>query len=269
MEAEGFKVLKDEWWHFDHATSAEYPNMNLPFEAILGQPPELAQAGQVILVTTPGWNSPQGQLQRFERRAGAFVPVGTPLSVWIGGKGMAWRSDEGAPPPPVQGPVKREGDGRSPAGILTFGNMWGYAPKAPEGVRLPYTTATGCDRCVDDLEHADYARIIHLNSPDAPRTWRSAEHLRMDTDHYRYMVVIHYNDLKPLKGAGSCIFFHVSPPPGGGTAGCTALPTEDLLTVLRWMDPAQHPVLVQVPEPILDIARAAWSLPAELRPPTH
>jgi len=264
MEAEGFKVLKEEWWHFDHATSADYPNMNLPFESIVGKSPDLAQAGQILLVTTPDWNSAQGRLQRFERRAGTFVPVGAPLPVWIGGKGMAWRSDEGAPPSPAPGPVKREGDGRSPAGILTFGGMWGYAPKAPEGVRLPYTTATKCDRCVDDPDDGDYAKIVHLDSPDAPRTWRSAEYLRMDTDHYRYMVVIHYNDLKPHKNAGSCIFLHVSPPPGGGTAGCTALATEDLLTVLRWMDPAQHPVLVQVPEPILDIARAAWSLPAEL-----
>ncbi|MBL0313350.1 MAG: hypothetical protein IPP78_11705 [Holophagaceae bacterium] len=268
MEVEGFKVLKEEWWHFDYATSADYPNMNLPFEAIVGKPAELAAAGQILLVTTPDWDNPKGWLQRFELQKGVFVPVGTRLPVWIGGKGMAWRSDEGAPPPPVQGPVKREGDGRSPAGILTFGGMWGYAPKAPEGVRLPYTTATKCDRCVDDPDDADYAKLVHLDSPDAPRTWRSAEHLLMETDHYRYMVVIHYNDLKPHKNAGSCIFFHVSPPPGGGTAGCTALAAEDLLTVLRWMDPAQHPALVQIPERLLDIARAAWSLPAELHPPT-
>ncbi len=266
MAAEGFKVLKEEWWHFDHATSRDYPIMNLPFEAIVRRPPELAEAGQILLVTTPDWDSPKGTLQRFELRKGVFAPVGTALPVWIGGKGMAWRSDEGAPPQPAPGPVKREGDGRSPAGILTFGGMWGYAPKAPDGVRLPYTTATKCDRCVDDPDDPDYARLVHLASPDAPRTWRSAEYLRMDTDHYRYMVVIHYNDGKPRKNAGSCIFFHVSPPPGGGTAGCTALPADDLLTVLRWMDPALHPVLVQVPEPILDSARAAWSLPAEVRP---
>ena len=269
MEAEGFKVLKEEWWHFDHASSADYPNMNLPFESILGQPLEFAKAGQILLVTTQDWNSNQGRLQRFERRAGAFVRVGTPLPVRIGGKGMAWRSDEGAPPPPAPGPVKREGDGRSPAGILTFGNMWGYAPQAPEGVRLPYRASTDCDRCVDDSDHPDYGRIVRLDSPKATVSWRSAEYLRMETDHYRYMVVIHYNDLQPRKAAGSCIFLHVSPPPGGSTAGCTALATEDLLTVLRWMDPAQHPVLVQVPEPILDIARAAWSLPRELSTPIH
>ena len=80
------------------------------------------------------------------------------------------------------------------------------------------------------------------------------------------MVVIHYNDIRPRKGAGSCIFLHVAPPPGGPTGGCTALAVDDLLALLRWMDPAQHPVLIQVPEPQLEAARAAWSLPIELSP---
>jgi D-alanyl-D-alanine dipeptidase len=266
MEAEGFKVAKEEWWHFDHASSRDYPNLNLPFEAILGPPPELLKAGQVLLVTTPDWNSAKGSLQRFERRATGFAAVGAVLPVWVGGKGVAWRNDDGAPVPPAPGPVKREGDGRSPAGILTFGGMWGYAPRPPEGVRLPYRPSTECDRCVDDPDDPDYARIVHLESPKAPVTWRSAEYLRMATEHYRYLVVIHYNDLRPRKGAGSCIFLHVAPPPGGGTAGCTALAAEDLLTLLRWMDPAQNPVLIQVPEPVLDSARAAWGLPAEIHP---
>lgn len=192
------------------------------------------------------------------------MPVGTPLAVWIGKRGMAWRADDGAPPPPAPGPVKREGDGKSPAGLLTFGDMWGYAPHAPEGVRFPYRAATDCDRCVDDADHADYNRIVRLESPKAAATWRSAELMRMDTEHYRYLVVIHYNDLRPIKGAGSCIFLHVAVPPGRVTAGCTALEVEELLTLLRWMDPARHPLLLQVPEPALDAARLAWGLPAEL-----
>ena len=97
-------------------------------------------------------------------------------------------------------------------------------------------------------------------------TFRSAEYLLLPTEHYRHMVVIHYNDLRPLKNAGSCIFLHVAPPPGGGTAGCTALAAEDLLTLLRWMDPAKNPVLFQVPEALLETTRATWSLPAELKP---
>jgi D-alanyl-D-alanine dipeptidase len=264
MEKEGFHVEPSEWWHFDHASSADYPILNLPFDSILGPSPLLAQAGQVLLVTTPGWDSSRGKLQRFERRGGVFEPVGTPYAVWVGKGGMAWRNDDGAPPPPAAGPMKQEGDGRSPAGIMTIGAMWGYGPRPPEGVKLPYRESTDCDRCVDDPDHAEYGRLVRLASPTEPVTWRSAEHLKLNTEHYRYLVVIHYNDLKPRKGAGSCIFLHVAPPPGGSTAGCTALAADDLLALLRWLDPGQHPALLQVPEPLLDTVRAAWTLPAEL-----
>jgi D-alanyl-D-alanine dipeptidase len=265
MAAEGFKVLPEEWWHFDYATAADYPNLNLPFEAIRPSS-ELAKAGQILLVTTPDWNSVQGSLQRFEQKAGQLSAVGKPFPVWIGKSGLAWRSDADASPAPGPGPHKREGDGRSPAGILTFGAMWGYAAQAPEGVRLPYRSSTDCDRCVDDANHADYGRIVQLASAGQPVTWNSAEKMRLDSEHYRYLVVIHYNDRAPIKGAGSCIFLHVAPPPYAGTAGCTSLAVEDLLALLRWLDPAQQPVLVQVPEPELELVRAAWSLPAGLRP---
>jgi len=265
MEAQGFKVLKEEWWHFDHASSPDYPVMNLTFEAIRDRSAELAQSGQVLLVTTSGWDVAKGSLQRFERQQGTFQAVGAPLPVWVGKGGLAWRTDDGAPTPPAAGPLKREGDGRAPAGLLSFGDMWGCAPAAPEGVRFRYRMATECERCVDDSDHADYARIVSLPSPNAPVTFRSAEYLLLPTEHYRYMVVIHYNDLRPLKDAGSCIFLHVAPPPGGGTAGCTALAADDLLTLLRWMDPAKRPVLLQVPESMLETTRATWSLPPELK----
>ena len=269
MEAEGFKVLKEEWWHYDHFSSVDYPILNIPFEAIRDRSAELARSGQLLMVTTAGWNDAQARLQRFERKNGAFVAVGPPQSVWVGKGGLAWRTDEGAPPPPVAGPLKREGDGRAPAGILSFGDMWGYAPSAPAGVRFPYRMSTDCDRCVDDPDHSDYNKIIRLPTAKAPVTWRSAEYLRMETEHYRNLLVIHYNDLRPVKGAGSCIFLHVAPPPGGGTAGCTALPAEDLLDLLRWLDPAQNPLLIQLPESALEPARAAWNLPSVLLPPAR
>jgi L,D-peptidoglycan transpeptidase YkuD (ErfK/YbiS/YcfS/YnhG family) len=51
---------------------------------------------------------------------------------------------------------------------------------------------------------------------------------------YDYGAVIAYNtDRTP--GLGSAIFLHVSS--GGSTAGCVSLPTSELVTVLRWLDP--------------------------------
>ena len=34
MEAEGFRVEKGEWWHFDHRTWREYPILDIPFEEL-------------------------------------------------------------------------------------------------------------------------------------------------------------------------------------------------------------------------------------------
>jgi L,D-peptidoglycan transpeptidase YkuD (ErfK/YbiS/YcfS/YnhG family) len=52
--------------------------------------------------------------------------------------------------------------------------------------------------------------------------------------------VIANNDAR-TPGAGSAIFLHVST--GGPTAGCISLPVGELLQVLRWLDPAQHPTI--------------------------
>ena len=35
MEAEGFKVYRSEWWHFDYKDWPEYPILNIPFEALI------------------------------------------------------------------------------------------------------------------------------------------------------------------------------------------------------------------------------------------
>jgi D-alanyl-D-alanine dipeptidase len=222
-------------------------------------------AGQLLLVTAASWDSPRGQLVRLVRPdpTQRFVRVGAPLPVWLGRHGLAWRSDAGAPEPPVPGPRKREGDGRSPAGILPIGEMWGYAPAPPSGVRLTYHQAGPRDRCVDDAQASEYGRLT-LAPPSGPPPWRSAEELRLPTEHYRYLAVLRYNMDRPLPGAGSCIFLHVAPAPEGPTAGCTALREGDLLTVLRWLDPAKRPLLVQVPTEVLRKIQKLWRLPPEL-----
>ena len=240
-----------------------------PASAVTLQRPAVAQplgsSGQLLLVTAPGWDSARGELVRFARSGPGqrFERVGTPLPVWLGRRGLAWRSDTGAPEPPTPGPRKREGDGRSPAGILALGEMWGYAAAPPAGVRLPYHQAGSADRCVDDPQAKQYNRLVPAPAAGPP-PWRSAEELRMPTDHYKYLAVVRYNMDTPLPGAGSCIFLHVAPAPQGPTAGCTALREDDLLTVLRWLDPAKQPLMVQVPAEVLPQIQKLWRLPPEL-----
>ena len=59
-----------------------------------------------------------------------------------------------------------------------------------------------------------------------------------NTPSYDYGAVIAYNDAR-TPGLGSAIFLHVSH--GSSTAGCVSLPTEELLALLRWLDPSRAP----------------------------
>src|SRR3712207_8482067 len=47
-------------------------------------------------------------------------------------------------------------------------------------------------------------------------------------------------------GRGSCIFLHVWRGPRSSTAGCTAMAEPALAELLRWLDPARRPALVQL-----------------------
>lgn len=239
----------------------------------------LAQARQLVVVSTPGWDHSQGTLQLWTRpRVGApWQRSGSPFPAWIGRSGSAWRSDR------VEedtldwvGPRKREGDGRSPAGLFVLGDLWGYAPQPPEGVRLPYHASDDRDRCVDDVAAVAYNQLRRA----APATgttadpWQSAEHLRLPTDHYKLLVPIGYNGLltqagarSPRPGAGSCIFLHIAPPPAAGTAGCTALTEADLQRLLRALEPMPPPLFLLLPVPAQDAAKKRWGLPAELFAP--
>ena len=61
-----------------------------------------------------------------------------------------------------------------------------------------------------------------------------------NTPSYNYGAVIAYNTAR-TPGLGSAIFLHVSH--GSSTAGCVSLPTDQLLAVLRWLDPSRHPLI--------------------------
>ena len=74
---------------------------------------------QLLLVTTSSWDTPNGALQRYiwEDEGGNWNEVGNEIPVLIGKKGLGWgrglHTSQG-----LTGPVKKEGDLKSPAGIF-------------------------------------------------------------------------------------------------------------------------------------------------------
>jgi zinc D-Ala-D-Ala dipeptidase len=214
---------------------------------------------QLLVVTTPAWDSVSGTLRRYVR-AGAGAPwrmVGAPVPIVVGQSGLAWgdqalgrRSD----------PRKREGDGRAPAGRFALGTAFGFAPPAQmDRVRLPYLQLADDTECVDDSASTHYNTVIGRDA--AGRVdWTSAERMRT-IDLYRLGVVVRYNADPVRRGRGSCIFLHIWRAPASPTAGCTAMPADDLEAIVQWLDPARRPMLVQLPAAEYARLRRPWGLP--------
>ena len=215
----------------------------------------LSDGSQAILVTTPGWNSVDGTLQRYERNAGRWQPIGEKIAIVIGKSGLAW--DGIVEPAPPGAPIKKEGDGRSPAGIFTFGQAFGFQPSAPD-LKLPYLPLTDSIECVDDASSQSYNQLVdrqQLPHPD----WSSSEKMRT-IDVYKEGLVVNYN-AEHIAGAGSCIFMHIWSGAGHGTAGCTAMDESKLREILNWLDESKKPVLIQLPAQLYNELKSPWSLP--------
>jgi D-alanyl-D-alanine dipeptidase len=234
-------------------------------------PSAFAQSTQMIVVTTPNWDAVEGHLRRYQRGTPqeAWQPVDQPISIVVGKKGLAWGSGvvptDGTDVRAASDPVKKEGDGKSPAGVFTLGTAFGYSAQPLPGLKLPYLELTPSIECVDDVASMHYNRIVDRSTvtPD----WNSSEHMRNTGESYRWGIVVDHNNIagdtvhSPVAGGGSCIFLHIWSGPSHGTAGCTAMPQGNVETLLTWLDPARKPLLVQLPEAEYKRLKERWKLP--------
>jgi D-alanyl-D-alanine dipeptidase len=207
----------------------------------------LSAATQLIVVTTADWNATSGTLQRFARTApqAAWHPVGDPIPVVVGKNGLGWGAGMmSVPGHRSDDPVKKEGDRRATAGIFRLGTAFGYAQLKPSSWSMPYLALSPSVECVDDSHSKSYNRVVDRAriKPD----WNSSEHMRSEGEYYRWGVVIDQNPGRVPQG-GSCVFMHIWGGDGQGTEGCTAMARPNIEAVLAWLDPATHPLLVQMP----------------------
>lgn len=218
-------------------------------------------ARQLVLVVTGDWNADHGMLRHYERRQEAWHEVGTAQPVMIGRAGAAWGL--GLHAPGHAGPVKREGDGRSPAGAFAIGPAFGYAASAP--TTLPYLPMQHSSYCVDASGSPFYNRIVDARQVGADAVAQSTEPMRRDLhadgdQRYRLGFVVEHN-AQALPMAGSCIFAHLWKAPGVATSGCTAMQPATMDDLLAWLRPDEHPVFVLLPASQYRKLQRAWRLP--------
>ena len=224
--------------------------------------PRWTGARQLVLVTIADWNADHGTLRTYTRSERGWVAAGIDAPVTIGRNGAAWGLGLNAPQ--SGGPVKREGDNRSPAGVFRIGDTFGYASRVDTA--MPYLPLNATEYCVDVSGAAYYNRIVDANVVGADAVKGSTEPMRRDLhadgdERYRMGFVIEQNpQAKPL--AGSCIFAHLWQSPTDATAGCTAMTPPVMQSLLAWLRPQDEPIFILLPQHEYARLRTDWQLPA-------
>ncbi|MDP1784265.1 MAG: L,D-transpeptidase family protein [Sulfuricurvum sp.] len=196
--------------------------------------PLVSGSQQLVVVLSPDINATSAVMTRYDKVEGSYKAILPAVPVILGKNGLGWDQD--------QEPLKREGDGRSPAGVYDISSTFGE-DRQPNSA-MPYWHAEDTLICIDDVNDAKYNTMAHLDSEHPPKSF---ELMHREDSVYRNGAVIDYNRVG-VPGRGSCIFFHLNHPDLRPTAGCTAMEEKPLLELLRWLDPAKKPKLLQIPK---------------------
>ena len=199
---------------------------------------QIPNTKQLIVVSTKNWSTPTGTLQRYEK-TDKWRKVGKKLDIKLGRNGLGWGI--GLHSIPINAKhIKKEGDGKAPAGIFSLKQAFGYNPFV---VDYPYEVYKATDHCVDDVNSKLYNKIV--DGTKVKKDYKSFEHMKFTKDYYKYGIVVNHNQIDeygPVKGAGSCIFIHIKKVP---TAGCTVMKEAEMKEIIKWLDMKSEPLLVQ------------------------
>jgi uncharacterized protein YijF (DUF1287 family)/L,D-peptidoglycan transpeptidase YkuD (ErfK/YbiS/YcfS/YnhG family) len=223
-----------------------------------------AETRQVVIVTTSDWGSGQARLSWWQRRRDRqWGRKGGPVQAVVGSAGLGW--GRGIHPAELAkkhgGPEKREGDDRGPAGVFRLSQAMGYG-EAPHGSRMDYRRASAALRCVDDPASPLYNQLVEAPA-NGKTAWTSDESMLRSDGMYALAIVVDHNRDPVKPGAGSCIFIHPWGMPGVPSPGCTMLPLASVGQLVRWLDPSDHPLLVQLPNTTFRAVARDWQLPPD------
>ena len=148
----------------------------------------------------------------------------------------------------TDGATRTQGTDTTPSGVYSI--TQGFGVGANPGTKMPYHKVTSTDWWVEDPTSAYYNQMrtstqggFHLTEAGDD----GSEHLINYPTQYNNALVINFNTAPAVVGRGAGIFLHDLGPQAGPTAGCVALPAAVMTQVMKWIDPAQHPVISIVP----------------------
>jgi L,D-peptidoglycan transpeptidase YkuD (ErfK/YbiS/YcfS/YnhG family) len=201
----------------------------------------VAKSRQLIVVVAPDWDANHGTLALFDRAAGGtWQRRAGDVPVMLGRNGLAW--GVGLHP---QAATKREGDGRSPAGVFELERIYGRDARAPSS-HFPYRQLRDGMEGIDDPHSRYYNRLVDAAQVRV-RDWAHSEKVRPTNPMFRWCVEVRHNWAQ-RPGLGSCIYLHIWKAPGVPTSGCTAMSEANLARLVGWLDARKRPLLVQMPK---------------------
>lgn len=130
---------------------------------------------------------------------------------------------------------KSEGDYCTPKGMYSLG--FGFGTELIE-TKIEYRIINENCYWVDDSKSKYYNQWKETEVID----WESAEHLIDYPVSYHYGVVINYNLNPTVPERGSAIFLHCFA--GNYTAGCVAVPEENMVCIMHWLNEKLNPCII-------------------------
>ncbi|MCC9311118.1 L,D-transpeptidase family protein [Kitasatospora sp. RB6PN24] len=192
-------------------------------------PVAVGRATQVITVKASGTYA---AVTLWARTAHSWHTITSTTAARIGSHGI------------TDGATRIQGSDTTPTGTYTITE--GFGVGANPGTKMPYHQVTAHDWWVQDPTSAYYNQMrtdtqggFHLTETGDD----GSEHLINHPIQYHNALVINFNTSPVVKGRGAGIFLHDLGPQAGPTSGCVAVPADFMTRVMRWINPADHPVI--------------------------
>jgi L,D-peptidoglycan transpeptidase YkuD (ErfK/YbiS/YcfS/YnhG family) len=199
---------------------------------------QLASTGgaqQVIIVDAPDAARTTATLTAYEDDGIGWYEVFGPVAAVDGANGWLPASS------------RTECDDTTPEGLYAIGStMYGTDPDP--GTQFAYHQLMCGDWWDEDPASPTYNTFQHVACGTTPPFGGNSEALWTESNAYPSMAVIDFNT-PPSGPFGSGIFLHADT--GAPTQGCVSLTLPELDSVLRWLNPALHPVIVMGPDDVI------------------
>lgn len=227
---------QERWDKMSDSEKIEEAKKNEDYTRLMSELAIANKADTLFLTVQEPGNTTACRVYSFEKKDGAWQQV-------FNTKGYVGRSGVGDPDSRV------EGDGTTPAGVYSFGMLFGIKDN-PGELQKFYKKVDEDDYWDGDSNSDTYNQYV--KGSEMPSSWnrRASEHLIDYEPSYNYAAMVNFNVNPTIKGKGSAIFMHCTRPGASYSAGCVAIPEKRMLQSLKMIDDNAYIVIVRSIEDI-------------------